>query len=161
MWTGYYKLTQRNRDNFEPGNVDVFTFLAPDVGTMHSLEIGHNGKTKALNTLWHRPWSKRGIFSKVIGKGSQKPIWWVESVAVKHLATLQTMTLAGCELDAGDVRSEDQPCAMRLLVADGWNKASRRWHKTFLAEEAEEGGDRGSFVVHARHEEQRERLRLR
>ena len=31
--TGYYKLTQRNRDNFEPGSVDVFTFVAPDVRT--------------------------------------------------------------------------------------------------------------------------------
>ena len=47
---------------------------------------------------------------------------------LKHLATLQTMKLAGCEVDAGEPHSEDQPCAMRLLVADGWNAASRRWH---------------------------------
>jgi hypothetical protein len=127
-WTDYYRLTQRNRDNFEPGNVDTFTFLAPDVGTMHSLEIGHDGKTKALNTLRHRPWSERGLLYKVFGRASWKPLWWVESMSIKHLATLQTMTLAGCEVDAGEPHSEDQPCAMRLLVADGWNAAARRWH---------------------------------
>jgi hypothetical protein len=100
MWTGYYRLTQRNRDNFEPGNVDTFTFLAPNVGTMHSLQIGHDGATQALSTLRHKPWSQRGIYHKVLGKASHKPLWWVESVSVKHLATLQTMTLAGCEYEA-------------------------------------------------------------
>jgi hypothetical protein len=129
MWTGYYRLSHHSRDNFEPGSVDTFTFVAPDVGTMHSLEIGHDGKTKALNTLRHWPWRERGLLYKVFGKASRKPLWWVESVSVKHLATLQTMTLAGCEVDAsGEPQSEDRPCAMRLLVADGWNAAARHWH---------------------------------
>jgi hypothetical protein len=33
-WTGYMRLSQLNRDNFEPGACDVFTFSAPDVGTI-------------------------------------------------------------------------------------------------------------------------------